>query len=105
MDEISSFDMKRITEFMEQHAIQSGIERLFWVEIPPEMLTGVQKQHVGCQPHVFAVEMGTDWIRWEFFVRSLKDLRCHCAHYCNPEQRNYIIDYAHRLIKSLDVRT
>jgi hypothetical protein len=105
MDEISSSDMKRISEFMEQHAIRSGIEGLFWVEIPPDLLTEVQKQHVGCQPHVFAVELGSDWIKCEFFVRNLRDLRCHCSLYSNPEQRNYIIDYAHRVIESLAVRT
>jgi hypothetical protein len=105
IDEITSSDMKRITACLEKSAVRSGIEKLFWIEMPEGMLTRAQLAGRDRAPLVFAAELGPDWIKLEFFLRDLQDLRSPSAGYCTAEQRDFIIDYAHRIIESLGVKT
>ena len=105
IDEISLSDMEKIDEFLKQNAIRSNLEMIFWVKIPEDLLSDIQYQHRECEPHVFAIELGADWIKLEFFVRNLKDLQCVCSGYCTPQQRVFILNYAHKIIKDLDLRT
>lgn len=105
IDEISSADMKKIVACLEKSAVRSGLENLFWVEMPEGMLNDIQRRHLDRDSLVFAVELGETWIKLEFFLRNLQDLRCPSAGYCTAEQRGFIIDYAHRIIESLGVKT
>jgi len=105
IDEISYSDMEKINKFLKQNAIRSELEKLFWVKIPADLLNDIQFQHVECGPHVFAVELGTDWIRMEFFIRNQKDLRCTCQGYCTPLQRNFVLNFAQKTIEDLGIRT
>ena len=91
IDEITPSDMKKVIGFFEKNTIKSHIDQVFWVQIPDDLLSDTQLEHRHCQLHVFSVELGSDWIRLEFFVRSLKDMNCACLGYCNAEQRDFII--------------
>ena len=105
IDVISKPHMEKIDAYLMKNAMKSGIEKLFWVKIPVDMLTDIQHQHKDCQPHVFAVELGTDWIKLEFLIRSLKGFRCSCSSYCSSPQRDFIINYADQLIEVLEIQT
>jgi hypothetical protein len=105
IDEISKVNMEKIDAHLMKHAVRSGIEKLFWVKIPDDILTDVQYQHQDCRPHVFAVELGTDWMKLELFVRSLKGFRCRCSSYCSSPQRDFIFNYADQLIETLEIQT
>jgi hypothetical protein len=105
IDEISKPHMEKIHAYLMKYAMRSGIEKLLWVKIPDDLLTDVQVQHKDCQPHVFAVELGTDWIKLELFARSLKGFRCRCSSYCSSSQRDFILNYADRLIEVLEIQT
>ncbi len=105
IDEISHPDMEKITKELEKVASRSGLEKIIWVEIPKELLSKTQIDHSECRPHVFALELGPDWIRLEFFVRSLQNMRCPCNGYSTPEQVNFTMNYADRLLERLGVRT
>lgn len=84
IDEISASDMKKITLFLRENSSQSSLEAIFWVEIPEDLLAGIQFEHKDCRPYVFAMEKGDNWVKAEFFVRSLKNMRCACQTYCTP---------------------
>ena len=105
IDEIPSPDMKRIAEYLQRNAIRSGLENLYWVQMPEG--TGGEGRHEARDGSalVFAIELGSHWIKLEFFLRDLKDLRSLSAGYCNAQQRDFIIDYAHRFIEKLGVKT
>ena len=97
--------MKRVEAFFAEKAIQSEIERLFWVKIPEELLDDLQASHKECQPHVFAVELGMDSVRFELFTRTLKSFQCKCQGYLTGPQRSYVFDYGERMINRLEIRT
>ncbi len=105
IDEISASDMEKIIRFLKENGCQSTLDDIFWVEIPEDLLAGVQSEHKNCRPHVFAMEKGDHWVKAEFFVRSLKNMRCDCQRYCTPQQREFILNFVHRMINALDIRT
>lgn len=105
IDEISYPDMKKIDEFLKENAIKSDLEKIFWVKIPEDILNEIQFQHHNCQPYFFALELGQDWIKLEFFLRNLKNFKCECSGYCTNQQRDFILEYAQGMIKELGIKT
>jgi len=105
IDEIRSQDMKQVKGFLKANATRSSLDEIFWVRIPDDLLSETQYLHSQCRPHVFAVEVGSDWIKLELFVRSLKGMRCDCQAYCTPSQRDYVFRFAQGIIDRLGIRT
>jgi len=105
IDELSPSDMEQITDFLKKNAIRSNLDHIFWIQIPDYLLSDTQLLHRNCRPHVFAAELGTNWLKMEFFVRSLKKMQCTCPGYCNTKQTNYIISFVHTMITRLGIST
>ena len=106
LDEIGKEDMERAVRWLEERAERSSVEGLYWVNFPPDMLAPVQFKHKECQPHCFAVEVGDDVVKFELLVRSRSSHRCRaCQVYASPQQRQFILDMADRLIMEAHVRT
>jgi len=105
IDEISPPDMQKITGFLKENAMKSSLDSLFWIRIPDDILSEIQFEHRNCRPHVFAVELGKDWLKLELFIRSLKNMQCTCPAYATPQQKDFIINFAHHMIDQLDIRT
>lgn len=94
IDEIPGEDMDRAVEHLRNNGMASSLERVFWVTVPEDLLSKEQYSHKACcGPHVFAVELGSDWIKMEFFIRSLNNLRCTCNAYATREQRAFIFRF------------
>ncbi|RJR33781.1 MAG: hypothetical protein C4576_27775 [Desulfobacteraceae bacterium] len=105
IDEIPSSDMESIREEMDRTAVRSGLEKLYWIEVPEEFLTEEQLLHKECGPHVFAVELGLNWVRCEFFVRALNNMKCSCNAYATARQTHFAVEKTDRLLEGLGVRT
>ncbi len=105
IDEISSSDMKKIHTFFKENTTPSSLDGIFWVEIPEDLLGGIQFEHAHCKPHVFAVELGDHWVKAEFFVRSLTGMRCECQDYCTPQQQTFILSFIQGMIETLGIKT
>ena len=105
LDEISSSDLEKISDYLNENATESVMERLFWIEMPSEVLNDVQTGHPECEPHRFAVEIGDTWLKAEFFVRTSVRFRCDCNGYCNTNQKEFIINYIDNMIKALAIQT
>jgi len=105
IDEISLPDMQKITGFLKENAMKSSLDSLFWIRIPDDILSEIQFEHRNCRPHVFAVELGKDWLKLELFVRSLKTMQCTCPAYATPQQKDFIINFAHHMIDQLGIKT
>ena len=75
------------------------------MELPEDLLAAVQVEHRACKPHGFAVEVGSNWVKSEFFIRSLKGMRCECQRYCDRQQRDFILNFVDGMTDALDIRT
>jgi hypothetical protein len=105
IDEINGTDMARLSLFLRENGTVSGLDRIFWISVPEEHLNKTQSGHAGCKPYVFAVELGAGLIKAELFIRTLKDMRCSCSGYPEPEQAQFIIRFMDEMIRELGIRT
>ncbi len=93
IDELSQGDVTKIKALLNRVAVPSSLKDVFWIKVPRDLLSDIQFRHEACQPHVFAVEAGAQWIKVEFFVRTLDHMRCDCQAYCTRQQRDYAIRF------------
>ena len=105
IDEISAPDMEKTREELERISTRSGVENLYWIALPDDLLGETQLSHQECRPHVFALELGPDWIRLELFVRNLRRMSCPCDACFTPSQVLFAMNFADRMLERLDVRT
>jgi hypothetical protein len=105
IDEISGPDMEKIREYLRKNGVPSGLDRVFWIHLPEELLSPEQQRHPGCRPHAFAVELGRDSMKAEFFIRSSTSLQCTCPDYATDAQKAYILSFTDDMLARLGVRT
>ena len=104
-DEIQSSDMEKIAEFLGKNTIKSNIGSVFWIEVPKDLLNDIQYSHSVCAPHVIAVELDKNSVKFELFVRSMATLNCQCQGYPNRQQRAFILNYADNMLNTMTIRT
>ncbi len=105
INEIDAFGMEKIHAYLKKVAISSNLEKVYWSRIPEDLLDETQVKHRDCRPHVFAVELGRDWVKLECFLRSLKGMQCTCQGYCSEPQSLYIIRFAREMMDRLGIET
>ncbi|MBW1974574.1 MAG: hypothetical protein JRI45_03260 [Deltaproteobacteria bacterium] len=104
IDQLREDDYHKIKEYLDDKADTTGMEGLYWIDIPEELYTQIQKDHKACQPYYFAVNLTRRYIGFEWLIRSRKVIRCSCITYANRAQRDYIIDYADNMLNELNIR-
>lgn len=105
IDEISSSDIQRARDYLFHHAEPSGVQDLFWLNVPKGLLHGIHLQHTECQPYCVAIEVGAHFVRFELLVRSRVNHRCACSRYAEREQREFVIGFAEELLRELSIGT
>jgi hypothetical protein len=105
IDEISKSDLEKLKNHLSERALKSGLDDIYWVEFPDDLLTQMQSEHHACKPHVFGLEFGDDSLRAELFVRNRNQFGCACQQYCDDCQKNYVINFVLSLINELNIRT
>ncbi len=103
VDEIPRRQMEEIEAYLKENTIPSGLEKIYWLEVPEDLLSGIQQEHRECGPHYWAIETGKDFLKFEFLVRGRRRLRCDCVQYATPAQEAFLLNSAHRLIEALEL--
>jgi hypothetical protein len=104
IDEIPKRQMEEVSAYLAGKTERSGLDKLFWLDLPKDILAPVQWEHQDCGPHYLAIETGKDFLKFELLVRSRKRLRCDCVQYATPAQEAFLLKFAHNLIESLDLQ-
>ncbi|MGQ9688648.1 MAG: hypothetical protein ACUVXF_07690 [Desulfobaccales bacterium] len=105
LDEISRSDYPRLRDYLSEHAQASGLQDIWWVDLPEDLLSPDQFEHHDCQPFRFAIELGDTYLRIEFLIRSRNTMRCSCIDYATRSQRDFILAFADRLVEELGLKT
>ncbi|MBI4644410.1 MAG: hypothetical protein HY790_06685 [Deltaproteobacteria bacterium] len=105
LDEISRKDIPRVRDYLQDHALASSLEGVWWVDLPEDLLSAEQFAHQDHRPFRFAVELGDNFVRFEFLIRSRETMRCACIGYATRGQRDFILAFADRLVEDLSLRT
>jgi hypothetical protein len=105
LDEIARNDITRVRAYLNRHAAAARLDGIWWVDLPEDLLSPDQFSHQNCRPFRFAVEVGDNFVRFEFLIRSLQTMRCSCIGYATRQQRDFILAFADRLVEELALRT
>lgn len=98
IDEISFLERDNIEHYLKRTLKQGPIEGVFWLELPPDLLGPQQIGHEQCSPFYLSVVLEEKTLRFEFLVRSGDNLHCSCIAWATPAQRQFIMDFADRLL-------
>jgi len=104
IDEISYLERDNIESYLKRSLKQGPIEGVFWIEVPPDLLGPEQKGHDECSPFYFSVVLEEQTLRFEFLVRSVSNMHCTCIAWATPAQRQFLLDFADRLLAEEMIR-
>ncbi|CCK79807.1 hypothetical protein [Desulfobacula toluolica] len=103
IDGLRLADYQKLKSYFDEYLISSPLGGIYWLELDKKLLTPIQKDHEGCHPHVFALELGETSLSCEFLVRIKKNIKCDCMDYATRKQRNWLIDQADAILEQLDI--
>lgn len=104
IDELNPGDVSRIRKALDSRELSSSLGDLYWLPLPPELLTDCQSEHAKeCGPHSVGIECGEDFLNMELLVRARGRIRCDCIAYVTPDQRAWVMDWLDSLLRELDI--
>lgn len=98
IDELREEEIARIRAFLDTACERSGLENLYWLNIPDDLLSPEQFAHKDCRPFAVGIEMGRREITFELLVRSMARIRCTCIAFATPAQRDFVLAFADRVV-------
>jgi len=104
IDQLREEDYLQILEYLKGKAERVVMGDLFWINLPEDLYSEVQKEHQGCRPFYFAVNLTRKQVDFELLIRSEQIMRCNCIRYADGKQRDYIMDFADRMLEDLEMK-
>ena len=104
IDELSPMERDNLDSYLKRTLKQGPMIGLFWLLLPPDLLSAEQQGHDDCGPFYLAVDLEDTRITFELLVRSNSNLHCTCIAYATPAQRQFVLDFVDTMIESELIR-
>ncbi len=104
IDQLREDDYSKILDYLKKNAESAIFDDIFWMQLPEELYSPIQKEHTGCHPFVFAANLSMTQVDFELLIRTRRILRCNCIGYADRRQRDYILDFADRMLEQLQIK-
>jgi hypothetical protein len=104
IDQLQENDFLSLKEHLDKNLENTMLEGIYWVDLPEELYTDMQRQHQSCQPYYFAVNLNFRQIGFEWLIRSRQTLHCPCMAYADSRQLDFIVQYADTLLEKLKIQ-
>lgn len=98
IDELSFLERDNLESYLKRTIKPAGLEGAFFLELPPGLWSEKQRGHDKCAPFYFSVILEKDSVRFELLVRSSDNLQCSCIAWPTPGQRQFVIDFADKML-------
>ncbi len=98
IDELSPMERDNIDSYLKRTIKQGPMLGIYWIELPPDLLSEAQQGHEEHGPFHLAVELTGSAVKFELLVRSLANLHCTCIAHTTPVQRQFILDFIDRMV-------
>ena len=105
IDDLSPMERDNIDSYLKRNLKQGPMLGLYWIVLPEEILTDIQKEHTDCSPFYFGVEVKKDAVCFEFLVRSNAHLHCDCIAHATSEQRQHVLDFLDTMLDEEHIRS
>lgn len=103
IDEFRLEDFRKVKDYLEDYCKPAGIDGVYWLEMPEELMTEVQAGHTNCQPYHFALELDEYALSCGFLVRATGNIRCHCIGYADVKQREWLLETIDSIMEKIGV--
>lgn len=104
IDEISFLERDNIESYLKRTLKKGPLEGVFWLEVPEDLLGPEQYGHDECRPFYCSVVLEEKTLRFEFLIRSGDNMHCSCIAWATPAQRQFILDFADRMLAEEKIR-
>jgi hypothetical protein len=98
IDEISFLERDTLDNYLKRTLKPAGLESVYFLPVPDDLLGPEQQDHVACGPFYFAVVLEKSSLRFELLVRSASNMHCSCIARATPAQRQFVLDFADRML-------
>ena len=105
IDEIRLEDHQKIEQYLDTSYGPVEMGGIYWIPLPAEVLTEIQRAHTDCQPFYFAIELEEGRLALELLVRTKNRIRCDCIGYASEEQRVWIMAVVDAIFEKLAIAT
>lgn len=109
IDELSETEVVAVRDYLNRRAQLSGLDDLYWIPLERDLWNETQMaahrdehQQAEAQSFRFAVELGSDWVRFEMLVRS-EGLRNLGGGQADQRQALFLLDWADEMAQHLDL--
>jgi len=99
IDELSFLERDNLDSYLKRTLKPGGLEGAFFLELPRDLWSEAQQGHEECGPFYFSVILEKEQLRFEFLVRSANNLHCSCISWPTPAQRQFVLDFADRMLE------
>ncbi|KXS55851.1 MAG: hypothetical protein AMR96_05860 [Candidatus Adiutrix intracellularis] len=106
-DELQPQEVAAVRVYLNQQARRSGLEDLYWIALPRVLWNEnqIQTSSEGRKPDFhFAVELGSEWVRFELLIRSEGLLNLGGGQ-ATAEQALFLLNWANDMARKLDLLT
>lgn len=104
IDELSPMERDNIDSYLKRSLKRGPMIGLYWMELPPDLLSQAQQGHEEHGPFYLAVEVTGSAVRFELLVRSAANLHCSCIAHASPLQRQFVLDFIDRMTSEEMIR-
>jgi hypothetical protein len=104
IDEISFLERDNLDSYLKRTLKPGGLEGVFFLNVPPDLLGPEQIGHEECGPFYFSVILEPKAIRFELLVRSASNMHCTCIAQATPAQRQFVFDFADQMLHQEMIR-
>jgi hypothetical protein len=104
IDEISFLERDNLDSYLKRTLKPGGLEGVFFLGVPPDLLGPEQQAHEQCGPFTFTVILEQSSLRFELLVRGASNMHCSCIAWATPAQRQFVLDFADRMLQEEMIR-
>ena len=104
IDELRPEDYDKLKAWLDDNLDQSHLGDLYWLPLDGVLLSDMQREHTGCAPHVFALELGPGSLSCELLVRTRKKVTCPCIAYATDQQFLWLVGRMDAVFKAAGVQ-
>jgi len=104
IDELSREERDNLDNYLKRTAKQGGMEGMFWLPVPDDLLAEAQQGHEECGPFFFGLELAEKKLIIELLVRSQSNLHCSCISYATKAQRDYLLGFLDSMLQEEQIK-
>lgn len=105
IDELSPMERDNIDSYLKRSLKKGAMPGLYWMELPPDLISAAQQEHQDCAPFSLGVEVEKQRVVFELLVRNKTNLHCTCIAHATQAQRQFVLDFVDRMVEEEKIRS